>query len=120
MKKLNELNQYRDCAWEMLAVGAVGNDVGGCFRVPVNGVDLCIMASSGGGWDHLSVSTKERCPTWEELEHVRKLFAKPDETWMQLHVPEREHVNCHPYCLHLWRPLHRAIPTPPSIMVGPK
>jgi hypothetical protein len=120
MKKLTELNQYRDCAWELRAVGVIGDDHGGMFRVPFGVTELRIMASSGGGWDHISVSTEHRSPTWDELEHVRKLFAKPDETWMQLHVPQKEHVNYHPYCLHLWRPLHRTIPTPPSIMVGPK
>lgn len=121
MKNLNELNQYRDCAWEIRVTGgAVGDQHGGCFRVPFNNVELRIMASNGGGWDHLSVSLADRCPTWDEMEHIRKLFAKPDEVWMQLHLPEKDHVNFHPYCLHLWRPQHRQIHTPPSFMVGPK
>lgn len=120
MRDLNELNQYRDCVWEIQAVGAVGDSKGGCFKVARGHVELRVMASSGGGWDHVSVSVADRCPTWDELEHIRKLFAKPAETWMQLHVPEKEHVNFHSYCLHLWRPLHREIPKPPSIFVGPQ
>lgn len=34
-------------------------------------------------------------------------------------VPKRDHINCHPHCLHLWRPLKGRIPLPPSEMVGP-
>jgi hypothetical protein len=37
---------------------------------------------------------------------------------MQLHVAVKEHINCHPYCLHIWRPHDQVIPLPPSIMVG--
>ena len=76
--------------------------------------------SFGFGWDHVSVSAKNRTPTWAELEYVRKLFFKPHETVMQLHVPESDHVNCHPFCLHLWRPQNEKIPRPPEWMVGPK
>mgnify|MGYP001604299337 CR=1 FL=1 len=127
MIDLNELNRYRDCAWELEAVGVIGDSKGGCFKIPYERLrrpfeasQLRVMASSGGGWDHISVSLADRCPTWDELEYVRRLFAKSSETWMQLHVPEREHVNFHPHCLHLWRPLHKEIPKPPSNMVGPK
>jgi hypothetical protein len=35
---------------------------------------------------------------------VKRLFFRDDETAMQLHVPASDHVNQHPYCLHLWRP----------------
>lgn len=120
MRRLSELNQYRRCDWELKARGVVGDDHGGCFIVERNGVELRCMASAGEGWDHISISTESRCPTWEEMEHIRKLFAKPGETWMQLHLPEREHINCHPYCLHLWRPQHREIPKPPAEFVGPR
>ena len=43
----------------------------------------------------------------------------PDEAAMQLHVPASDHINCHPYCLHWWRPIGQEIPRPPSWMVGP-
>ncbi len=32
--------------------------------------------------------------------------------------PESQHINDHPRCLHLWRPLDREIPLPPSWLVG--
>lgn len=76
----------------------------GAFALVYRGQRLRVIASTGGGWDHVSVSTAHRCPTWDETSHVKKLFFYPDETVMQLHVPEAQHINCHPHCLHLWRP----------------
>src|SRR5699024_6188883 len=84
---------------------AMGVD-GGMFKIPHHqtGVTLSIVASFGGGWDHVSVSLPNRTPNWAEMEHVKRLFFREDETAMQLHVPTSEHINCHPNCLHLWRP----------------
>lgn len=65
---------------------------------------LRIIVSNGMGWDHVSVSRHDRCPTWDEMEAVKRWFLKPAETAMQLHVPESDHINKHPHCLHLWRP----------------
>jgi hypothetical protein len=39
---------------------------------------------------------------------------------MQLHAPRAQHINIHPHCLHLWRPLTCDIPMPPSELLGPK
>jgi hypothetical protein len=72
---------------------------GGAFEVPfrnrgtINVIWLRVLASrddgqgSGMGWDHVSVSTQVRCPTWEEMEFVKRLFFEDGETAMQLHVP---------------------------------
>lgn len=101
--------------------GWVGDETCGAFTVPspVDKADLRVVASRGEEWDHVSVSRATRCPNWTEMEHVKRLFFKPDETAMQLHVPPSDHVNCHPFCLHLWRPHSVDIPRPPSILVGP-
>lgn len=85
---------------------------------------LCIIASDGTvgeagmEWEHVSVSTATRCPTWAEMCQVKDWFWRPDECVMQLHPPESDYVNNHAFCLHLWRPLKADIPRPPSIMVG--
>ena len=81
-------------------------------------VTLRVLVSVGEGWDHVSVSTRHRCPSWDEMEYVKRLFFEDDETVMQLHVPPSAHVNYHPYCLHLWRPLVGKIPRPPAELVG--
>ncbi|MCA1552582.1 hypothetical protein I6F36_38325 [Bradyrhizobium sp. BRP19] len=84
------------------------------------GAELRIMSSSGDGWEHVSVSISWRCPNWEEMAYVKSLFWDEEECVMQLHPPRSQYVNCHPYCLHLWRPLAEAIPMPDPIMVGPR
>lgn len=37
---------------------------------------------------------------------------------MQLHPKKEEYVNNMPYCLHIWKPIDKEIPTPPSVLVG--
>jgi len=86
---------------------------------------LRIIASDGKdpiaeGWEHVSVSLKDRCPTWEEMCYVKNLFWTEEECVIQFHPPKSEYVNCHPNCLHLWGYALSKIPTPPTILVGPK
>lgn len=92
----------------------------GAFRIKCGEVVLFVIASDGGGWDHVSVSRPDRCPTWEEMAHVKALFFSEEEAAMQLHPPASEYVNNHPHCLHLWRPQAVEIPRPPEWMVGIK
>lgn len=115
MRRLRELNRFRDRAWELRLMGMEGDDRNGCFCLPppVDRLPLHVIASNGGGWDHVSISRDLRTPSWAELEHVKRLFFQDDEVAMQLHVPPKDHVNVHPNCLHLWRPHDVAIPLPP-------
>ncbi len=112
------INRYRlDVAKRM---GWNGDDTCGCFRIPspIDRQPLMIQASSEDGWDHVSVSRTKRCPNWPEMDFIRQQFFKDDEVVMQLHVARADHINVHPYCLHLWRPHAGAIPLPPGWMVG--
>ena len=122
MRNLNLLDAYRLRTPEVLDLwGWYGDETCGAFLLPSN-IDkqpLKVIASSGEGWDHVSVSRRNRTPTWAEMEQIKRLFFKDDETAMQLHVPPSEHLSLHPHCLHLWRPLDCAIPRPPAIMVAP-
>lgn len=118
MRRLRELNQYRDRAWER-RLGAEGDDTGGCFKIPSAsrvGTMLHAMAGVGDGWDHLSVSTELRCPTWAEMEQVKRLFFRDGECAFQLHAATSDHISIHPNCLHIWRP-HSGFPLPPKDMV---
>lgn len=101
--------------------GWSGDDTCGAFVLPspVDGCDLRIIASAEAGWDHVSVSREDRCPDWEEMQHIKRLFFKKRETAVQYHVPESDHVNCHPFCLHLWRYQQGEFPRPPASFVGP-
>ncbi len=119
MKNLDLLEIYRVKSKEILAhYGSYGDETCGVFLIPVC-PPLKIVASAGEGWDHVSVSTPNRPPTWAEMEHVKRTFFKEDETAMQLHVPPSDHINCHPNCLHLWRPHNESIPRPPAWMIAP-
>ena len=99
-----------------------GDETCGAFIIssPIDGQALRCIVSSGMGWDHVSVSRSSRCPNWPEMDFVKHRFFKDDEVAMQLHVPASDHINNHPYCLHLWRPHDAEIPRPPAIMVGVK
>jgi len=105
--------------------------LGGAFLVPFKREGdlrqrqwLRVIASAGRdqpkGWqfDHVSVSLSNRSPTWEEMDYIKRLFFRDDETCYQLHVTAGEHINNHPYCLHIWHCLEAAIPLPPGVMVG--
>lgn len=79
---------------------------------------LHFMFSWGCGFEHLSVSTPIKCPTWEQMCKMKDIFWRDDEVCMQLHPKKEDYVNCMQYCLHIWRPIDKEIPMPPSIMVG--
>lgn len=122
MRNLRLLDAYRDVSQAvLLRFGSVGDETCGAFFVPSPSDKgaMRVIASSGDGWEHVSVSRPNRCPNWIEMEHVKRLFFGDDETAMQLHVPPADHISFHPYCLHLWRPIGVAIPRPPAYMVGP-
>jgi len=49
---------------------------------------------------------------------VKDLCWDDDDVVMQLHPRKADYVNDHPHTLHLWRPIDREIPTPPTIFIG--
>ena len=120
MRNLNQLNEYRERQIERKFAGQEGDATAGMFTLPspVDGEPLHVLAAQGMGWDHVSVSRDDRCPVWEEMEFIKHRFFQGHETAMQLHVPQADHINVHPRCLHLWRPLSGAIPRPPAVLVG--
>jgi hypothetical protein len=64
-------------------------------------------------WEHVSVTARNRIPTWEEMCFVKNLFWDLDDCVIQFHPPGWRYVNRNPNCLHLWRPIEFAIPLPP-------
>ncbi len=134
MKPLSTI-PHRAFDWEQ-RMGRIGQENFACFIFPMDlfhaaaaiarisvgatsGTQIAVIASTNDGWDHLSVSIDApRCPSWAELEWVKRLFFHDHETAMQLHVPPADHVNIHPFCLHLWRPQAINIPRPPQWMVA--
>ena len=81
-----------------------------------------VVWSFGGGWEHVSVAPikKRITPSWDDMCILKDIFFNEDETVVQYHPAKSEYVNNVPNCLHLWRPINKVMPTPPSIMVGLK
>lgn len=120
MRDLRELDTFR-----RIFRGHMGDETCGMFEIPskIDRAPMTVIASAGLcqpslDWDHVSVSRRNRTPNWAEMCQIKELFFEDYETVMQLHVPASDHINEHPYCLHLWRSQSQEIPRPPSLMVG--
>ena len=119
MKQNNaEIECYRVDTGIMASDKSFGNN--GYFSIPYGNKfgGLDVICSDGEGWDHVSVSLPERCPTWDEMVYVKDIFFGAEETVMQLHPPKSQYVNLHEFCLHLWRKHGFEIPLPPKEFVG--
>jgi hypothetical protein len=114
-----EINKFRRIDKEVYdRYGEFGDNTMGVFEIPYKTDTLRVIASSGEGWDHVSVSMKNRIPNWYEMEYIAKLFFNDNEVAIQYHVPRKEHINIMENCLHWWRPHSPTeIPMPPPIFV---
>jgi hypothetical protein len=70
------------------------------------------------GWEHLSVSFKNKIPSWDCMQEMKELCFKDDEECFQLHPKADDYVNNNEYTLHIWRPVEGMKQIPPSILVG--
>lgn len=115
MRSLAKLNDFR----VEHPLAGWGDDRNGAFFIKLLASKLIfkVIVSDGGGWEHVSVSTDERTPRWDEMNRIKDLFFEDNETVMQLHPPKSDYVNNHPHCLHLWRPIDKEIPLPHVMMV---
>lgn len=110
MKKDNkEIDQYR--------IAGEGNN--GAYQIPIHacGSVVTVISSDGLGWDHVSVSLKNRCPKWDEMQYIKDLFFDPSETAVQFHPKKEKHINNHPYCLHLWKNQTAEHDLPHAVMI---
>ena len=122
MQNLYQLDKYRDTSEQVRDFyGSFGDDTCGIFYIPskIDKASLKVVAAAGLGWDHVSVSRRNRCPNWTEMSQIRHLFFHPKETVVQFHVPEDDHISFHPFTLHLWRSWTQQYELPPPEWVGP-
>jgi len=109
--------KYRVREGKMASDESFGNN--GMFIVSLKHQQkLLVLASDGGGWEHVSVSRRDRCPTWEEMCQVKEMFWDDEDCVIQYHPPKSEWVNNHPNCLHLWRRIGMETPRPHPMLVG--
>lgn len=99
--------------------GAIG-DVNGYYQFHWKDKKVAVIASDGAGWEHVSVSTADWTPDWDLMSYVKDLFWSGEEWVVQFHPATSQHVNLHPHCLHLWKPIGISFPIPHSILVGPR
>ena len=115
MKKLDDVKN------SIYVNGFMLGDDGGRFDITTpDKAKIFVIASFGGGWDHVSASLKNRLPTWDEMCFIKDLFFEDNECVVQYHPPKSQYVNNYKYCLHIWKPQKMLMPMPPSIMVGIK
>ena len=90
----------------------------GFIKLPDSG-NASIVISWGGGWEHVSVAPRKtyNVPTWADMCYLKDLIFNEDEVVIQIHPKKADYVNFKSNCLHLWRPIKEAIPTPPKIFV---
>ena len=100
------------------ATSPVDGNNGAFIVFLAHGQRVMVIAADGLGWEHVSVSRRDRCPTWEEMCQIKALFWDREDCVVQYHPPESDYVNNHPYCLHLWREVGKEFNRPPSFLVG--
>lgn len=115
MKKLEEIRKTPNL---FIDAEAENDGMGGRYYDKQSGKFLHFIFSYQMGWEHLSVSTPSKCPTWEQMCRMKDIFWNKDECCVEYHPKEEDYVNNHPYCLHIWRPTEEVIPTPPTLLVG--
>lgn len=100
----------------------------GIFQFPhyrIVGFEIRCMISNAGGWEHVSVTVArpgkdaERNPSWDEMCWVKAQFWAEEEAVVEYHPAKSDYVSCHPFCLHLWKPIDVEMPCPDPLMVGP-
>ncbi len=111
-------NKLRIRGGHMGSTDAIGNN--GIFEISLaHSQKFMTIASDGLGWEHVSISRRDRCPTWQEMCQIKEMFWDDTDCVVQYHPAESEYVNQHPFCLHLWRQAGlQTMPMPPSILVG--
>ena len=102
-----------------LQVHDVGDDgFNGIYVDPVERKNYFFVFSWGQGWEHLSVSQRNKTPSWDIMCRIKNVFWGEDEVCVEYHPKKEDYVNLHPHCLHIWKEVGKEFPTPPSILVG--
>lgn len=76
-----------------------------------------ILFSRAHGWEHASISMKQRNPTWDEMCLLKDIFWNDEEIVIQYHPPKSQYVNDHLHCLHLWKKIDSEFELPPNFLV---
>ncbi|HOV88194.1 MAG TPA: hypothetical protein PLM79_17700 [Syntrophobacteraceae bacterium] len=61
-----------------------------------------IEIHDGKEWLHTSFSRPDRIPSYQEITVVKDQFIGTAKKAIMVFPPREEHVNVHPFCLHLY------------------
>lgn len=80
---------------------------------------LIVIASNQLSWEHISahVRNENRVPSYADMCYLKSLFWDENEWVIQYFPAKDDHINVHPFVLHLWKPLGVELPKPPKIFV---
>ena len=113
MKNLRKLDKFRvEINHPFFHVPEKDKHKEGVFQINSNSSRYSVIASTGEGWDHVSISGEYSLPTHEVMADVKGRFFNDGEVAVEYHPLKKDYVNNHPNCLHIWRPTEQKIPTP--------
>ena len=70
------------------------------------------------GWEHVTVSGKNKVPEWNVMCKVKEIFWEDEECCIEYHPRKSQYVNNDENCLHIWKPIGVELPEPPTILLG--
>ena len=65
--------------------------------------DIACAVSLENGLYHISLSCRDRDPTYYEIKDARYTFCPHDITMAQIFPPTKDFVNIHEHCFHLYQ-----------------
>jgi hypothetical protein len=83
----------------------VGRSEDGAQYRSLRGLVVIVSAAvelDGKAWLHVSMSRRDRLPSYDDMKAVKDVFMGRERTALQVFAPSSKHVNIHDFCLHLW------------------
>jgi hypothetical protein len=117
---------HRVLVGQLRSTSQDGNNGAFDLSSPISGRRLAIIASDGGGWEHVSVHVyvgkgtsraQLLTPTWDEMCFVKNQFWDDEDLVVQFHPPKSQYIDCHPHTLHLWKKIGSEFELPPPEFV---
>lgn len=76
------------------------------------GVISTVDRNETGRWLHVSASFPDHLPSFFDMSEVKLLFMGPHVSAIHIFPKLSEHINHHPYCIHLWSALDGQLQLP--------
>ena len=103
LPKVREAHWFRD--EPIVQVMGKNIAVGDVYRRKTDGlvvlVSLDTPLKDDVQWLHVSTSFRDRTPSWADMCDVKVNFIGADKHAIQIHPPQSDYVNNHPFTLHL-------------------